>query len=140
MFFVIPFKVQEVDDVKEIGHRERAGRTERKREFGRTTDKIVHVDGEGFLQIHGQDDTSIEVSVSPASLQSVADKSNRFLNSSQEVSLTIFAIANWKFGAIMGGVLTSFTALYVVGYSLGFFKLIITGATKKLNRDSGRVP
>ncbi|MDZ4847710.1 MAG: hypothetical protein SGI77_00305 [Pirellulaceae bacterium] len=140
VFFVIPFKVQEVDDVKEIGHRERAGRTERKREFGRTTDKIVHVDGEGFLQIHGQDDTSIEVSVSPASLQSVADKSNRFLNSSQEVSLTIFAIANWKFGAIMGGVLTSFTALYVVGYSLGFFKLIITGATKKLNRDSGRVP
>ena len=124
-FFIVPFKTQFVDQVLDIGHRERAGRTEQKREFGRTTQKTVYVDGEGFLQIHGTGDQLVEVSVSPASLASVVGKSNQFLTSPQENSTTIFAIANWKFGGLMGGVLTSFTLLYVVGYTLGFLNWIL---------------
>ncbi len=126
MFFVVPFKTQQVNEVIGIGHRERAGKTERKREFGRTTDEIVHVDGEGFLQIHGADEKLIEVSVSPASLQTVSMKANDYLSSTEQTSVTIFAIANWKFGGLMGGVLTLFTLLYVVGYSLGSLKWLIT--------------
>ncbi len=127
VFFIIPFKIQHVDQVTEVGHRERAGRTEQKREFGRTTKNKVHVDGEGFLQIHGVGDQIAEVSVSPASLESVVGKSNHFLTSTEEKSTTIFAIANWKFGGLMGGILTLFTLLYVVGYTLGAFKWILIG-------------
>ena len=54
----------------------------------------------------------------------VVEKSNEFLQSSQASSKTIFVIANWKSGALMGGVLTLFTALYVVGYTLGFLKML----------------
>ena len=126
-FFIVPFKIQIVDQVTEIPYQERAGRNEQKREFGRTTSKTVYVDGEGFLQIHGVGEQLAEVSVSPASLESVVDKSNYFLTSSKEKSTTIFAIANWKFGGLMGGILTLFTVLYVVGYTLGFAKWILAG-------------
>ncbi len=135
VFFIVPFKTQTVDSVRQIESRERAGRRERKREFGRTTNEYVNVDGEGFLQIHGVDDQGeriIEVSVSPASLKSVVDKSRAFLNSTQDGSTTIFTIANWKFGGLMGGVLTTFTALYVVGYSLGFVKWLFLAVKKTL--------
>ncbi len=134
IFFVVPYKVQQIEPVIEIGHRERAARTVKQREFGRNTDKTVQVDGEGFLQLHGVDDQLVEVSVSPASLGRVEATSNAFLKSTTEASKTIFAIANWKFGGLMGGVLTSFTVLYVVGYTLGFLKLIMIGLKKAMVR------
>ncbi|MCE3014253.1 MAG: hypothetical protein ACK56W_08320 [Pirellula sp.] len=127
IYFVVPYKVQQLDHVTEIDSREIAGRTERQRKLGRTTDKKIHVDGEGFLQIHGDAEQLFEVSVSPASLDGVVEKSKAFLNSSTEKSKTMFVIANWKFGGMMGGVLSSFTALYVVGYTLGFLKCILLG-------------
>lgn len=119
VFFIVPFKTQQVSQVSGISKRERAGKTERQRVAGRTTNQTVHVDGEGFLQVHGAGEQVIEVSVSPVSLESVVGKANSFLSSEADGSTTIFAIANWKFGALMGGVLTCFTALYVVGYTLG---------------------
>ena len=134
VFFVVPFKIQQINQVIEIGHRERAGRTERQREFGRTTNKTVSVDGEGFLQIRGAGDQVVEVSVSPASLESVWQRSNDFLTSTKETTTTIFVIANWKFGGVMGGILTMFTLLYVVGYTMGFLKWIITRLARTLKR------
>lgn len=124
VFFVVPFKVQQVDQVQGIGQRERAGETKRQRKYGRETNKKVSVDGEGFLEIKGLNDHYVEVSVSPASLKSVVARATNFLNSTESDSTTIFAIANWKFGALMGGVLTSFTLLYVVGYSLALLKFV----------------
>jgi hypothetical protein len=134
-FFVVPFKIQRVDQVTEIGYREKAGRTERKREFGKTTSTVVNVDGEGFLQIYGAVDQLVEVSVSPASLESVVGKSKDFLNSTKKGSTTLFAIANWKFGGLMGGTLTLFTVLYVVGYTLGFLKWILNVLKKTFTRS-----
>ncbi len=125
MYFVVPYKVQQVDQVTEIGSREIAGRTEKQRKLGRTTDKKIQVDGEGFLMIHGNADQLVEVSVSPASLNRTVEKSKAFLNSGTEKSKTMFVMANWKFGGLMGGVLSSFAALYVVGYTLGFLKWIL---------------
>lgn len=130
VYFIVPFKTQRVTGVNEISSREREGRTERKRRHGRTTREKVYVDGEGFLQVYGANDQMAEVSVSPASLESVVQRSNAFLSSSQQESLRLFAIANWKFGALMGGVLTLFTMLYVVGYSLGSLKLIFNLAKR----------
>ena len=126
VYFVVPYRIQQVNNVTEISDRERAGGIRRERKYGRDTKKKIHVDGEGFLQIHGVDDQIAEVSVSPASLESVSKKSNDFLSSNKERSTMIFAIANWKFGGLMGGILTLFTILYVVGYTLGLLKLIYT--------------
>ncbi len=131
-FFVVPFKTQRVDSVTQIEYRERAGRSERKREFGRNKNERVYVEGEGTLQILGAGDQMAEVSVSPASLKSVVEKSKAFLNSAGENSKTIFVIANWKFGGLMGGVLSLFTLLYVVGYSLGFLKLVFQAIKRAL--------
>jgi hypothetical protein len=125
MFFVVPFKTQHVDPVMEFTDRERAGKTEKASKYGRDSHKRVHVDGEGFLEIRGFEDEYAEVSVSPTSLKSVVSKAQNFLNAKQEGSTTIFAIANWKFGGLMGGVLTSLTLLCVVGYSLGAIKFIL---------------
>ncbi len=125
VFFVVPFKVQRVQQVTEVTFRERAGGIERQRKYGRDTNKYVHVDGEGFLRIQGTGEEFAEVSVSPASIENVANKANDFVKSNQTGSTTIFAIANWKFGGLMGGVLTMFTLLYVVGYSLSLVKLIL---------------
>ena len=124
-FFIVPFKIQLVDQVTGISDRVRSGGSRQETKFGHNTGKTIHVDGEGFLQIHGVGGQVAEVSVSPASLESVTSKSNDFLNTSKESSTTIFAIANWKFGGLMGGALTLFTALYVVGYSLAFLKWLV---------------
>ena len=136
MFFVVPFKIQQVEQVIEISQREKTGRIERQREFGRTTSKNVHVDGEGFLQVKGVDEKFIEVSVSPASLENVIAKANSFLNSPSERTTTMFAIANWKFGGLMGGILSIFTLLYVVGYTLGSLKFLLTSLKRAANRPS----
>jgi hypothetical protein len=124
VFFVVPFKTQQVEQVTSISSRERAGKTERQREFGKTTKKTVNVDGEGFLQIHGAAEEMVEISVSPASLENAVRRSQDFLTSTKESSITMFVIANWKFGGIMGGILTIFTLLYVVGYTLGLLQWI----------------
>jgi hypothetical protein len=135
VFFVVPYKVQRVDHVVEISERERTGGPKRERKHGRDTGKIIHVDGEGFLQIKGVDNQFAEVSVSPASLESVVKNAEDFVKSKREGTITLFTIANWKFGGLMGGILTSFTALYVVGYTLGAIKLLI-GVPAKLIRGS----
>lgn len=135
VFFVVPYKVQRVDKVLEISERERAGGTKRERKMGRDTGKTVHVDGEGFLQIKGVDNQFAEVSVSPASLKSVVEKAEDFLQMKQDGTMTLFTIANWKFGGLMGGILTSFSALYVVGYTLGAIKLLVSFPIKLVRRS-----
>ena len=125
-FFIVPFKKQQLAGVVSVTHTERAGKTERKTQLGRTTNGYVHVDGKGFLQIHGDNSKEVVVSVSPVSLDSVQAKCDSFLNSPMAVSTTIFAIANWKFGGIMGGVLCMFTLLYIVGYSMQFLAWVYT--------------
>ena len=110
-------------------------RSEKQRKLGRTTDKKIQVDGEGFLQIHGDADQLVEVGVSPASLDGIVEKTKAFLNSSTEKSKTMFVIANWKFGGLMGGVLSFFTALYVVGYTLGFLKWILVSIRRTVMQN-----
>lgn len=136
VFFIVPYKVQQVAQVTGIDHREREAKTERQRKLGRTTNKNIHVDGEGFLQILSVGDQKAEVSVSPASLENVIAKANDFLTSTKEGSTTMFTIANWKFGGLMGGILTSFTILYVVGYTLGLLAFIVAGFKKALGLTS----
>jgi hypothetical protein len=128
VYFLVPFKTQYVEHVTGVSEHEREGEIRRERKFGRDTGNYVHVDGQGILRIHGVGDRFADVSVSPASPRHVASKSRDFVNSSREGSTTLFAISNWKFGGLMGGVLTLFTLLYVVGYSMSLIKLVLSGA------------
>ena len=124
-FYVVPYSVQQVSDVTAIGSHERSGGTRKEMKNGRATGKKIQVDGEGFLEILGADNSKVEVKVSPASLENVVKACQDFLGNREVESKTIFAIANWKFGAIMGGILTSFTVLYVVGYSIALLQWIL---------------
>jgi hypothetical protein len=134
VYFIVPYRVQQIDDVKSIEQHERTGGRKKEKKLGRYTGKTIAVDGEGFLQMHGPLDQWIEVNVSPASLDTVAEKANNFLASADKSSTTLFAIANWKFGGLMGGILTMFTALYVVGYTLGFIKWIFVRLKRALRQ------
>ncbi len=96
VFFVVPFKVQRVQQVTEVTFRERAGAlsgsgsmdaTRTSSSCGRRRIPPNPRTGEEFA----------EVSVSPASIENVANKANDFVKSNQTGSTTIFAIANWKF-------------------------------------------
>ncbi len=118
VFFIVPYRVQTVEHVMAFDSREKGGETRRERRYGRDTGNSIHVDGEGYLQVIGREDSLAEVSVSPASLPRVVEICTDFLDAAQPTTKRIFVISNWKFGGIMGGVLTCFTALYVVGYSL----------------------
>ncbi len=124
VYFVVPFKTQRVEKVTEIKQHEKAGENKQQMKQGRTTGSYVHVDGQGFVEILGKEQQKAEVSVTPASLEKVVAKLNHFLEANEGKTTTIFAIANWKFGGIMGGVLTMFTLLFVVGYSASFVKLL----------------
>ena len=136
MYFLVPYKIQHIEQVSSVSSRERADSSRRERTYGSSSERVVHVDGEGFLQIHGDGAQLIEVSVSPASLASVITKSTEFLNSSQQGSNTFFVIANWKFGALMGGVLSAFTFLYVFGYTFGFLKWIYSRLKRAAPRSA----
>ena len=136
MYFLVPYKFQHIAQVSSVSSRERADSSRRERKYGGNSDRVVHVDGEGFLQIHGNGAQLIEVSVSPAGLESAIAKSTEFLNSSQQGSRTFFVIANWKFGALMGGVLSAFTFLYVFGYIFGFLKWIYSRLKRTASRSA----
>ncbi len=124
VYFVVPFKTQRVEKVTEIKQHEKAGENKQQMKQGRTTGSYVHVDGQGFVEILGKEQQKAEVSVTPASLEKVVERLKHFLEANEETNTIIFAIANWKFGGIMGGVLTMFTLLFVVGYSASFVKLL----------------
>ena len=134
VFFVVPYKTQRVDSLTSVSSREREGGVKRERKNGRDTGNLVTVDGEGFLQLHGKGDQLTEVSVSPASLGRVLKQAEDFMNSEASGSRTIFVIANWKFGAIMGGILTSFTLLWVIGYTFAFIKWICITVFRAISR------
>ena len=51
VFFIVPFKVQSVQGVTSISHREKSGGSYRERSQGRETGNNVHRDGQGSVQI-----------------------------------------------------------------------------------------
>ena len=138
VFYVLPYRVERIDPVTKIDFREIASKTDTQREFGKSTNHTVVVEGKGYLKIHGIDEDMIEVQVSPANLKKVVQESNDFLNSPSAMSKTLFVIANWKFGGLMGGVLTMFTVLYVVGYSITVITSIFKFAKRTWLPNSAR--
>lgn len=125
VFFVIPYRVQHVEYVAGVSDRIQFGGTSTTRRNGRT--ETTKADDEGFLQIKGGGESSAEVSVSPYSLKDVVERAGQFLEDPTQRELNLFVIANWKFGLIMGGFLSLFTVLYVVGVAMSVFNAVWKG-------------
>lgn len=125
LFFVVPYKTTVVDPVSGIDNRQVSGTESRERRSGRH-DRVTKSEDEGFLVIQGVDQTA-EVSVTPVDLKSVTERSEAFLKDAQATELKLFAVANWKFSVIAGGIATLLAAFYVVSIVGWMFVAIYKG-------------
>jgi hypothetical protein len=113
LLFFIPFRTDELADVKSVDHHVRAGVRERLN-IGDADDRKreITTESEGSLVLHGTDKDLI-VHVSPASLESVSRDVREFLNDTDRAALRFFAPANWKASFIAGGAVCLLTVLYL---------------------------
>ncbi|MCI5140964.1 MAG: hypothetical protein D3909_04400 [Candidatus Electrothrix sp. ATG1] len=76
----------------------------------RSSGRIVgNAEDEGVLQLQGRTGQTVEVSVSPKSLADVEEKIQYFLTESNDPLLRMWVVSNWKFGAILPGVILLFS-------------------------------
>ena len=88
----------------------------------RRSDRRVHrSEDEGFLVIHGEDQT-VEVPVTPFNVKSVTKRAQDFLADSQLKELKMTVVANWKFSVFAGGMISLLTVLYVIGIVWTIFR------------------
>lgn len=129
-FFIIPFRRQSVDSVTGVDQRTQDGSVSRYRRSGKT-DRYVQAESEGFLSIQGPQDEAV-VSVTPADIDAMASQIEGFLKDGQASDLRLFAVANWKFSILAGGLASSLTVLYVGGllFGLGQFLLRSLGLAR----------
>jgi hypothetical protein len=70
--------------------------------------------------------------VTPADIDAMASQIEGFLKDGQASDLRLFAVANWKFSILAGGLASSLTVLYVGGllFGLGQFLLRSLGLAR----------
>lgn len=122
VFFIIPYRTENVAPVVAVSDREKSGSTTRHRRTG--TDKYVKAEDKGYLTIEGPDQAA-EVLVSPHDLKSVVEKATSFLKDPQSTELKMYVVANWKFGVIAGGLLSLLTVIWVIGVSCSLFLMVL---------------
>ena len=119
VFFFVPYRTQELADVQQVSTEFKQGQLQRRRRDGQQ----VQEESQGSVILHGpksgnEEGKSIEVSVSPASYKQVEAKVQAFLDDPRQPSLTLFTVANWKFGVIFAIPLCLLTVLFVVGWTI----------------------
>lgn len=125
VFFYVPYKTQQLTDVTSVSttfkkgesHREKQGRKQRTRS-----------ESQGTIQLHGPSSGDLEgemiaVSVSPASTKEVEAKIQAFLADPQLKELSLFTVANWKFGVIFAIPMCLLAGLFVVVSTYSILKL-----------------
>ena len=116
LFFVIPYRVYELADVKRIETTFHRGDNLHKRPGD---GKQGRAEDQGALVLHGpQEGHDVTVPVSPASIKSVEARVKAFLDDPQQQSLSVFTVANWKVGLIFAIPVCLLTVLYVIGWSI----------------------
>lgn len=122
--FLIPYRQQQLDDVKTVNTRFVAGEISRyPNSHSHNSHKEVRSEDQAFLNILGEKDF-IQVPVSPASIQQIKASAETFLSSNDQTHLRLVTVANWKV-AIAGGFLSLLTILYVIGVTLSFGRFIV---------------
>ncbi len=116
LFFAIPYRVNELADVKRIETTFHRGENLHKR---RGDGKQGRAEDQAGLVLHGpQEGQDVSVPVSPASIKTVEARVKAFLDDPQQMSLSVFTVANWKVGLIFAIPLCLLTVLYVIGWSI----------------------
>ena len=144
VFFYIPYKTQELADVANVSATFQAGTISRERNGNKTPTESESM---GTVQLYGPPSGAVEgemiaVAVSPASTKEVEAKINAFLAYLQQKELSLFTVANWKFGIIFAIPLCLLTVLFAVGWTLQIFKffrdLLIfnEGEVEPFNRET----
>jgi len=85
------------------------------REGRRSTGKIVgEAEDEGVLVLEGLGGESLDVHISPKSLDDTQDEIQYFLTEGNEPSMRLWVVSNWKFGLILpGGILVFCLAIFL---------------------------
>jgi hypothetical protein len=122
VFFVFPYSTRELSDVKKVSTTFKLGELRRKR---RGDHEQVRAESEGHVILHGPakdgadgDEDVISASVSPASLKTVETTIQTYLDDPRQGKLSLFTVANWKFGVIFAIPACLLTVLFVVGWSV----------------------
>ena len=109
LLFVVPYRTLTVSPVIGVGDRFVEGTFTHEVRDSRTI--RTRSEDEDYLVIQGNEEAA-EVPVSPFSIQTVVKKSKAFLKDEQMTELNLFAVANWKFSVIAGGLVSLLTVLY----------------------------
>ena len=120
LLFVIPYRTQELADVKEVTTTFKLGDMQHQR---RGDNKQGRAESKGSVVLHGPkqgeaDGEIVQVSVSPASTGSVETRIKEFLADPQQKTLSVFTVANWKVGVIFAIPASLLTVLFVIGWSI----------------------
>jgi len=131
VWFFFPYRTVVVRPLVGIDDRHIAGTPLDRDAFGeryRSLNNRTKSEDEAMLILHGIDD-SVEIPVSPASIDSARERCLAFLEDPQASSEQLFVVANWKFGILIGGLMSLLTILYLVGcvwQTLRFMKRIVS--------------
>ena len=127
VFFYIPYKTQELAEVTHVSTTFKDGEIRRERHGNKNPTKSESM---GTIELHGPpqgdaDGEMIAVAVSPASTKEVEAKINAFLADPQQKEISLFTVANWKFGIIFAIPLCLLTLLFIFGWTVHLLTFII---------------
>ena len=114
LFFVLPFRHEEVAEVTGVDEQTIAG-TREKWTSGTADDQKEYIttESEGFLVVHGREQEA-RIAVSPVNLNDVARQVSGFLHDPTAAHLPLFTVTNWKTSVVAGGIIGLLTVLYIV--------------------------
>jgi hypothetical protein len=120
VFFFFPYRTQQLTDVRNVSTAFRLGDEQHRRPGDK---KRGRAESEGTIRLHGPQGNAeagqtISVSVSPASYKAIEAQIQKFLADPQQRHLTLFTVANWKFGIFFAIPVCLLTVLFVVGWSI----------------------
>lgn len=123
LLFFVPYKTVHVANVTGFNKRIVAGTETRERRTGRS-DRVTRSEDQGYLLVQAVA-ASTEIPVTPHDIDSVIERSEAFLKSSQPSELKLFVVANWKFSILMGGIVSLLTVLYFATILFGILLKMI---------------
>jgi hypothetical protein len=121
LLFFVPYQIQRVEGVYQVDDRFHAGEYTRSDVDSR---RNVKAEDESFLILRSEQD-SLEVPVSPASIDSRIDHVQAFLDDATADELNLFCVSNWKFAVLAGVPISMLTVLYLWGLVLAFIRWLI---------------
>lgn len=112
LLFVVPFSRSRLHHVEAIDDQTVAGTRNPQRSSNSETSRSTQTESSGYLTIRGESGQA-KIEVSPASIGQVRAKLDAFLADETRTRLHLLTIANWKFGVLLGGLLSLLTLFYI---------------------------